>query len=92
MHDLHPNGKPANENATEDHLENDSNPIIFKIRNATLSQSSDRNDSSKEEIWFEKPSENPYESDSNEDEGEIRGRENLKRKTTILRKIRRVLF
>ena len=83
----HLNEKPADENATEEHLEDDSNPIIFKIRNATvanLSKSKEHNNSSKEEIWFERPSEIPYETDSNEDENT---RDNLKRKTTILRKI-----
>ena len=87
LHDLHLNEKPADEDLTEEHLEDDSNPIIFTIRNAkvaNLSQSNDRMTSSKEEIWFEKPSEIPYESDSNENENT---RENLKRKTTILRKM-----
>ena len=79
--------KPADEDLTEEHLEDDSNPIIFTIRKATvanLSQSNDRSTSLKDEIWFERPSEIPYESDSNEDENTG---ENLKRKTTILRKM-----
>ena len=89
--DLHLNEKPAGENANEEHLEDDSNPIIFTIRNATvayLSQSNDRHNrtSSKEEIWFERryALRVPYESDSNKDENTS---ENLKRKTIISRKI-----
>ena len=44
------------ETETVDHPEDDSNPIIFKIRNATLLDLG-LTESSKEEIWFDKVTE-----------------------------------
>ena len=47
---------PNDETETVDHPEDDSNPIIFKIRNATLLDLG-LTESSKEEIWFDKVTE-----------------------------------
>ena len=46
----------------EDHPEDNSNPIIFKIRNATLMES-DLTLSGKEDIWFDGPPEISLKSD-----------------------------
>ena len=63
--------QPDNEDETDEHPENDSNPIIFKMRKATLLEW-DLTESGKEEIWFDKAPEVTLKSDKNKKDGMMR--------------------
>ena len=59
--------QPDDENETDEHPTGPSNPVIFKMRNATLLEW-DLTESGKEEIWFDKAPEITLKSDRNKKE------------------------
>ena len=63
--------QPNDETETAEHPEDDSNPIIFKIRNATLLDW-DLTANGKEEIWFDKAPKIKLKSDRKKKESMMR--------------------
>ena len=59
--------QPDDENETDEQPEDDSNPIVFKMRKATLLEWN-LTESGKEEIWFDKAPEVILKSDRNKNE------------------------